>query len=406
MLKVNFYLKADKANKSGLSPIYAKVILNNKSTTISTGKMISRERWQSTNNLRTSLRLENEKIIRNALEIFKLNLERRVNDLSKFGSEVSLEILKAGLRGKLPPKKKSVGIIEIIEKHNVYFKKKADAGDRAPASLQKYERAKTLLSTFLKKHYQKNEMDLNTIDEAFIFSLESFLRYDSEFKGVVGIKNNSVVKYMRMFKTACKHAIRTGSIEKNPFDVYEGKLKVCDSVFLTQEELNAIESKEFGTERLQRVKDIFLFSCYTGYAPTDATSLNETNIIKDSSDSLWIMTKRAKTDIRANVPLLPPAIKIIDKYRGKQTALLPSISNQKMNAYLKEIGDVCNIQKKLTWYVARHTFATTVTLGNGVRIENVSAMMGHTNIKQTQHYAKVMDQNVLHDMEILKGIYQ
>ncbi len=406
MLKVNFFLKADKANKSGLSPIFAKVTLNNKSTTLSTGKIISRERWQATNNLRNTLRLENEKIIRNALEIFKLDIERKVNEISKFGSEVSLDLLKAEIRGKVTPKKKSAGIIGIIEKHNEYFKKKTNAGDRAPASLQKYERSKTLLSTFLNKHYQTNERETSRIDDAFIFSLESFLRYDSEFKGTIGIKNNSVVKYMRMFKTACKYAIRMGSIDKNPFDVYDGKLKVSDSVFLSQDELNAIESKEFVTERLQRVKDIFLFSCYTGYAPTDATSLNETNIIKDGSDSLWIMTRRAKTDIRANVPLLPPAFKIIEKYRGKQTALLPSISNQKMNAYLKEIGDVCGIQKKLTWYVARHTFATTVTLGNGVRIENVSAMMGHTNIKQTQHYAKVMDQNVLLDMDMLKERYQ
>ena len=406
MLKVNFYLKTDKANKNGLSPIFAKVSLNNESTTISMGKVIARERWQTTNNLRNTLKLENEKVIRNALEIFKLDVERRVNDLSKFSSEVSLASLKAELRGKVTPKEKSAGIIGIIEKHNEYFKKKMDAGDRAPASHQKYERAKTLLATFLLKQYKKSEMDVSAIDSAFIFSLESFLRYESKFKGTIGIKNNSVVKYMRMFKTTCKHAVRIGIIVKNPFEAYDGKLKVSDSVFLTQQELDTIESKTFGTERLQRVKDVFLFSCYTGYAPTDATSLNETNIIKDGSGSPWIIARRAKTDIRANVPLLPPAFKIIEKYRGKQVGLLPSISNQKMNAYLKEIGDICGITKKLTWYVARHTFATTVTLGNGVRIENVSAMMGHTNIKQTQHYAKVMDQNVMLDMDILKERYK
>lgn len=406
MLKVNFYLKADKVNKSGLSPIFAKVSFHNKSTTMSTGKMMTRERWQATNNLRNNLRLEDEKVIRNALEIFKLDVERRVNDILKFGSQVSLDSLKAEIQGKSIPNKKAAGIIGIIEKHNVHFKKKTDTGDRAPASLQKYQRAQTLLGTFLLKHYQAAEMDVSEIDDAFVFSLESFLRYDSEFKGIIGIRNNSVVKYMRMFKTACRHAVRMGSIVKNPFEIYDGKLKVTDSVFLSQHELDAINLKIFDTDRLQRVRDIFLFSCYTGYAPVDASSLNETNIIKDGSDSLWIIAKRAKTDIRANVPLLPPALKIIEKYRGKQPGLLPSISNQKMNAYLKEIGDVCGIQKKLTWYVARHTFATTVTLGNGVRIENVSAMMGHTNIKQTQHYAKVMDESVMVDMDRLKERYK
>jgi len=125
-------------------------------------------------------------------------------------------------------------------------------------------------------------------------------------------------------------------------------------------------------------------------------------LYEDSSNDLWILTHRAKTAIKANVPVLPPVLKIITKYEGKQENLIPRISNQKMNAYLKEIADICDINKHLTWYVARHTFATTVALGNGVRIENLSAMMGHTNIKQTQHYAKVMDINVKEDMDKLK----
>ena len=118
------------------------------------------------------------------------------------------------------------------------------------------------------------------------------------------------------------------------------------------------------------------------------------------------MTSRAKTAIRANVPILPTVEKIISKYKNQQKGLIPKISNQKMNAYLKEIADVCGINKHLTWYVARHTFATTVTLGNGVRLENVSAMMGHTNTKQTQHYAKVLDVNIMEDMEKLKSKFK
>lgn len=404
MLKVNFYIKAEKAKKNGLCPIYAKVSLKNKSTTISTGKNILPERWQATDNLKGSLRLENEKIIRQSLDIFKLDVERKHNDLSKFGGDVSLELLKAELQGK--GISESMGVISILAKHNVHFKKKANAGDRAPASLQKYERAKTLLENFLSTHYGKKELDISDIDSAFVYHLESFLRYDSTFKGTTGIRNNSVVKYMRMYKTAFKYGMRMGLIERNPFDLYDGKLHVSEAVFLTQQELNLIQDKSFGIQRLERVKDIFLFSCYTGYAPVDATALRESNIVEDGSGTLWIMARRAKTDIRSNVPLLPPAISIIEKYRGRQQGLLPSISNQKMNAYLKEIGDICGLEKKLTWYVARHTFATTVALGNGVRIENVSAMMGHTNITQTQHYAKVMDQGVLDDMSRLKERYK
>ena len=199
----------------------------------------------------------------------------------------------------------------------------------------------------------------------------------------------------------CNFGIKINIIEKNPFIKYDGKLKVRDATFLTVEELNLIESRTFNSTRLENVKNIFLFSCYTGYAPIDACNLKLSNLIQDNNGMFWIKTDRVKTGIRANVPVLPPTKKIIDKYRDSEVGLIPKLSNQKMNAYLKEIADLCGIEKNLTWYVARHTFATTVTLGNGIKIENVSAMMGHTNIKQTQHYAKVLDASVMQDMSKL-----
>ncbi len=172
-----------------------------------------------------------------------------------------------------------------------------------------------------------------------------------------------------------------------------------------QDELNKIEQKSFSNERLERVKDIFLFSCYTGYAPVDAQGLTKDNLIKNNDGDLWIKANRAKTGTRANVPVLPTTKFIIDKYDGRQKGLIPKLSNQKMNAYLKEIADVCGINKHLTWYVARHTFATTVTLGNGISLENVSAMLGHSSIRQTQHYAKVLDSSVMNDMKKLFDKY-
>lgn len=206
---------------------------------------------------------------------------------------------------------------------------------------------------------------------------------------------------MRMYKTAFNYTIKMGRINKNPFDIYDGKLNIKNAVYLTQEELNIIETKKINIQRLEKVKDIFLFCCYTGYARIDASGLTGANLIIDNNDDHWIRTNRTKTSIRSNVPILPPAQKIIKKYKGQQSGLIPQISNQKMNEYLKELAALCKIDKNLTWYVARHTFATTVTLGNGVKIENVSSMMGHTNILQTQHYAKVLDLNVKEDMSKL-----
>ncbi|MEZ7506083.1 phage integrase SAM-like domain-containing protein [Flavobacterium sp. Arc2] len=405
MLKVIFYLKAGKANKKGESPIFARISYNQQSITMTTGKSILKERWQFTKNLRTVLKLEKEKVLKHSLDLFQLNIEKKFNELAKVSSDISLVQLKNEFNGKITSPTKGVSIVEIIDKHNAYFEKKVTVGERSKASFQKYRRSRELLVNFIKQQYGVEDLSSNEISSSFVYNLESYLKYESNFKGKVGIKNNSMVKYMRMYKTACNYSIRMGLMEKNPFNLYDGKLSIKDAIFLTQNELDGIENKKFSVERLERVKDVFLFSCYTGYAPIDACNLTESNIFQDSSDALWIMTNRAKTAIRANVPILPPALKIINKYKHLQIGLIPQISNQKMNAYLKEIADLCGITKNLTWYVARHTFATTVTLGNGVRIENVSSMMGHTNIKQTQHYAKVLDVNVMEDMTKLKVKY-
>ncbi|MFH7012422.1 phage integrase SAM-like domain-containing protein [Flavobacterium sp. FlaQc-52] len=398
MLKVIFYIKAQKANKNGEAPIFARINYMAKEVAVSSGKSISLDRWSQTNKLRNVLKLEKEKVIKHGLDNFQLAIEKKFNELFKIDPDVSLFLLKKELSGKAKTKKEAITILEVMERHNTYFKKKVDAGDRAAASLQKYERAKDLLNNFMKKQYRINDIDSTEINSAFVHNLEEYLTYESTFKGRKGIKNNSVVKYIKNYKTACNHCIKLDLLEKNPFNIYQGRLNVKDAVFLSQEELNRIESKKISIERLDKVRDIFLFSCYTGYAPVDASNLTHDNISTANNGQTWLMTNRAKTSIRANVPVLPPTLHIIKKYDGKQEGLIPRISNQKMNAYLKEIADICGIDKHLTWYVARHTFATTVTLGNGVRIENVSAMMGHTNIKQTQHYAKVLDQNVMDDM--------
>lgn len=407
MLKVIFYQKSDKVNKNGESPIYARLSYNDKQILMSTGQAISKERWTSTNNLRNQLKIEKEIVIKNLLDLFQLNAAKKFTELFRMNPEVDLKLLKAELTGKVKiNQSEGPTIIEIMDTYNLFFTKRVNSGERAPASLQKYKRAKDLLLSFINSNYKKEDLLASELSSSFVFKLEQYLKYESSFKEQKGIKNNSVVKYMKMYKTACNYAIKMDLIIKNPFNIYDGRLSVKDAVFLTQQELNTIENKIFSTPRLEKVKDIFLFSCYTGYAPVDALELTERNLSEDSNGNIWIMTSRAKTAIRANVPVLPTVEKIIAKYKNQQKGLIPKISNQKMNAYLKEIADVCNIDKHLTWYVARHTFATTVTLGNGVRLENVSAMMGHTNTKQTEHYAKVLDVNIMEDMEKLKSKFK
>jgi len=192
-------------------------------------------------------------------------------------------------------------------------------------------------------------------------------------------------------------------LSKDPFAKFKQHFDKVERFYLTKEELAAIEKKQFTIERLQTVKDLFLFSCYTGLAYIDTMNLTTENIIKGIDGNDWLITSRQKTDTDVRVPLLPQAEALIKKYKNHPKAsnhgtLFPVISNQKTNSYLKEIADLCNINKAITFHIARHTFATTITLSNGVPIESVSKMLGHTTIRSTQVYAKVVEQKLSEDM--------
>lgn len=403
MIKQNFYLKADKKNLNEEHPIYLKLSYQGKSTTIRTGKWITRKRWNATNKLKNPLKIDKERNCKIALDRISEGIEKTYYELLKTNENLNVIDIKNKFTGKLK-NTKELDIIELFSIHNKHFEKMVTQGERTKASLQKYERAKDLVSNFIKHKYRKQSFPSININNDFIYSLESYMKYESIYKDKKGISNNSVVKYFKSFKTMCNYAIKMELISKNPFQNYDGKLIINDAVFLTQDELSRIEKKEIRNKRLNRVRDIFLFSTYTSYAPVDAEKLTTDNLIKENDGTLWIKTNRTKTKTKSNVPVLPPVERIINRYEGQNdNKLLPRISNQKVNAYLKEIADICGIKKKLTHYVARHTFATTVTLGNGVSIENVSSMMGHTRLTTTQHYAKVLDKNVKNDMNKLRN---
>ncbi len=388
-----------KKRVNGEIPIYVRVELKTGNFTLSTGKSVLNEVWEQTHHLRVQVRNAKDKVTKEALEVLSNNIQINYSKLEREKLEVSAEELKAILQGKNFSKAST--ILKIIDFHNEYFEKLVFINERAPASLQKYKRVGDIVRDFNKKYYGKHDYDVEKIGTAYLYNLENYMKFEAEYNGVKGIKNKSILKYFKNLKTICNHAIRYELIQKNPINKYSGKIKTVEAVFLTSEELESIESHEFKIKRLERVKDIFLFCCYSGYAPVDVMKLSRANLIKDNNGQLWIKTNRQKTGTRANVPLLPQALKIASKYLLTQDFLLPKISNQKMNAYLKEIADIVGLEKKLTWYVARHTFATTVTLGNGIKIENVSAMLGHTTIRQTQHYAKVLDTSVMEDMQKL-----
>lgn len=406
MVKTIFYLKTDKQNNYGELPIYCKIKYRNTVTTMSSGKWITKKRWLSTNHLRNPLKIKKENTIKLYLDKIIRDVDAAYLHLNDTLDFVTASDIKNSVTGKV----KNINEVlcsEVINLHNNNFEKKVLRGERTVASMQKYNRVKTLFENYIAKRLNKKEYLVKKIDNQLLYDFDSFLRYESGFKGKIGISNNAVVKYFQNLNTIFNYAQKRGVIEVNPFRHYEGKIVVRDAEFLTADELQAIENKNFNTERLNRVKDIFIFSCYTSYAPIDVENLTRDNLIKDSEGSLWLKTNRQKTTIKSNVPVLPPVKRIIDKYEGvEEGRLLPTISNQKINEYLKEIATLCGIKKNLTHYVARHTFGTTVTLGNGLSIENVSSMMGHTNLNTTRHYAKVLDKNVKKDMEKLHSKFR
>ena len=220
----------------------------------------------------------------------------------------------------------------------------------------------------------------------------------------------SAAKYIKHLKKIVNNCIANSWLPHNPFINFKSTAKAKERTYLTQVELDAIANKRFDMDRLRQVRDIFVFSCYTGLSYADVKKLKRSEIATGLDGEQWIFTSRQKTDTSSRIPLLPIVLKIISDYQDDPQGdcnglVLPVLSNQKMNAYLKEIADVCGIAKYLTFHLARHTFATTVTLSNNVPIETVSKMLGHTNIKTTQHYAKILDLKVSRDMALLKDKY-
>ena len=233
------------------------------------------------------------------------------------------------------------------------------------------------------------------VNRGFLMGFELYLKADEH------IGHNTALKYIQFLKRVINYGIGMEWLKHDPFKAFKCTLHQVIRECLTQEEIDSIQAKEFVSERLGNVRDIFVFSCYTGLAYADVKKLKLSEIVKGIDGKLWIQTYRAKTNTRVPIPLLPQALALVEKYKNRTDAkglVFPTPSNQKMNAYLKEIADVCDITKKLTFHIARHSFATSITLSNGVPIETVSKMLGHTNIKTTQIYSKVVDFKISGDM--------
>lgn len=395
-MSILFYAKSSKSTKNGLVPIYLRITIDGKRIELSTSKFIEQAKWNGATG-KVKGTSEEARTLNSYLEIMKTKVLETEKGMINNDIDINVQTFKNKFLG-LEERKRM--LIPIFEVHNLRMKELLGKGF-ANNTLKKYETTLKHTKEFLHYQYLIDDIILSRIDLSFINDFDFYLRYNKN------CNNNSTIKYIRNFGKIVKQCYANGWIDKDPFLNYRGKVKEVERVFLTEEEIQKILDKDLKSIRLTLVRDIFIFSCFTGLAYIDVSNLTKSSVHIGIDGDKWIFTHRQKTESASRIPLLPAAQAIIDKYPNhpqseNQQKLLPILSNQKMNAYLKEIADICGIEKELTFHIARHTFATTVTLTNGVPIESVSKMLGHNSLRSTQHYAKILDKKVSDDMAILK----
>jgi site-specific recombinase XerD len=395
-ITLHIYAKTTKANAAGQLPIYIRLTVDGQRFEFSSKKFIEKSKW-SPELSKMKGNSEEARTLNNYLDLMKSKVFDVQMELIHKNEELSLENFKSRILGTHQRERM---IIPIYQNHNDKIEDLIGNG-YAYGTLERFKISLKHLQEFISWKYNVLDIGINKIDYAFVTEFEFYLR------SVKKCNNNTAVKYVRNFRKIIKICLDNDWMEKDPTTRYEGKMKEVERDFLTEDELNRIYNKRFSSERLTLVKDIFIFSCYTRLAYVDVKGLKKDHIAIGIDGEKWIFKNRQKTDTKSKIPVLPIAEEIIQKYADhprclNEDAILPILTNQKMNSYLKEIGDLCDIPKEITFHMARHTFATSVTLTNGVPIETVSKMLGHKNIQTTQHYAKVLDRKVSEDMMILK----
>ncbi len=395
-LSILFYAKRAKTTTDGLVPIYIRVTVAGERIELSTKRYTLPEKWSVEGSCMKGHSAE-AKSINSFLDTLKAKVFDYQQQLIREDEVVNAENMRNKILGV---EKRSHMLIGIFQQHNQEIKALVGR-EFATATYTRYETSLKHTIAFLKWKYKVSDIDIRKINHELVTSYEFYL------KSVHKCNQNTTAKYIKNFGKIVRICLANGWIERDPFINYKCKIVEVERAFLSQDEIETMFNKVLATDRLNQVKDIFLFSCFTGLAYVDVKKLSRKNIGFGVDGERWIFINRTKTDTRSNIPILPIASYLLEKYENhpqvvNQDKLLPILSNQKMNSYLKEIADVCEINKELTFHIARHTFATTVTLSNGVPIESVSKMLGHKNLKTTQHYAKILDLKVSNDMQILR----
>jgi site-specific recombinase XerD len=390
--KILFYIKKNAVKSNGKAPVMARITLNSEIVQFSLKCEINPAEWnpKAGKAIGKSASAIN---LNSLLDGFRANITQHYRDISDRDASVTAEKVRNAFLG-LQTREDS--LLDLFD-HHIENLRVQIGKNVSKDTYMKYLRTRNRLQDFMKYKYNISDINLKEINHSFLCDFEVYI------KTMHSCGQNSTAKFMQRLKSIILIAKSNGWIKVDPFLSYKLHFEKSEREYLTEPELEAIMKKKFSIKRLETVRDIFVFSCFTGLAYVDVFNLRENNIRTTFDESLWIIGKRIKTGVSYRVPLLDVPMQIIDKYKEvlPNDEILPMISNQKMNSYLKEIAAVCGVDKNLSFHVARHTFATTVTLSKGVSIESVSKMLGHTNIKTTQIYARITDNKISDDMNNL-----
>ncbi len=394
---VTFYIPKGKKQTTGKISIMCRISVNGDMTTFFTKMHTQLDRW-SAEDRRTVGITKEEKDINETLEELRSMIKRKYHECINNGEPVNARVLKNSI---LCVDDKCITLLPLCDKFLEDYYLVYKSGGVVKDTYQRYVYTRRCLHEYMKMRYNIDDISIKSISHSFIKEFDLWLRNHKN------ICNNSACKLVKHFRTMFNLALNNGWIHADPFSTYKVQYERVDRGYLTQEELARLTQREFNSPRLTMVRDMFLFSCYTGLAYTDVANLTFEDIQVDAEGRQRIITKRQKTKVGVTIPLLDIPRMIVEKYSkskrrsGREEKLLPIYSNQKCNDYLKEIGALCDINKELTYHLARHTFATTITLANGMPIETVSRLLGHTSIKTTQIYARITDTKIGADMDIL-----
>ncbi len=393
--KILFLVKQCRAARDGQAPVFLRVTVDGVRAEVTLTLKVDVERWNSTaGRMKGSSRKDdeiNKRLDTIRLRIMQIYRTMEMDDVSITSKGVIDEYLG---RNTTP----DIMLTDFFREHNDKCRQLIGK-DMTAATVQRYETCLRHVKAFIKEKYGCDDITISRVNHKFVTDFEFY------FKVTRGCSHNTTVKYLKNFKKITTIALVEEVISHDPFAKIKFHFEQIEKDFLEDFELQAIASKEFAIERLAHVRDVFIFCCFTGLGFSDVKQLTSEHIIKDKDDVLWIRKRRQKTNNMCNIPLLNIAQQILERYKGhpacKGDALLPVPSNQRMNGYLKEITDICGINKQVSTHTARHSFASSVALANGVSIENVAKMLGHSDTKMTRHYAKVLDKSLLRDMAIV-----